>query len=744
MRKLSLIFGLTSMLAYGQQDGLDNFQVAIDSTEALKEVIISANKLLGSKFEARNRTGSAFFLSTEDLKKHNYLDITRVLAEVPGVNVYEEDGFGLRPNISLRGSSPERSAKITIMEDGVLAAPAPYSAPAAYYMPNVGRMQAVEVLKGSSQIQYGPFTTGGAINFVSTEIPTEFMTEVRANYGSFGTSNSLLRFGESFEQVGYVVEYMKNRSSGFKELDGPGGTGFDRNDIMSKIRFNTKKDAKVHQSLEFKFQYADEDSDETYLGLTQEDYDASSFRRYAGSQKDNMRTFHRQVMLTHQLKFSDYSSITTTLYNNSFARNWYRLANVRLNGSTINLTNLLENPANFPEAMDIIRGEADSPEDALTLRNNLRKYYSRGIQTKFDHHFVTGDVFHDLEVGLRYHRDEEDRFQWNDTYAMINGIMGLTSPGIPGTDSNRISGAEATSAHLLYKLKWNNLTIAPGLRYENVSLIRRNWGNADVDRSNPNPERVTNRFDQFIPGIGFNYKLNNDISFFTGVHKGFSPAGFADGQSPESSTNFELGSRFNLGGIEGEIVGFFNDFSNLLGSDFAATGGIDGDMDLFNAGAVEVKGIELQLAYDLLKKNTKYKLPIIVAYTYTTTEFKSDFSSPIGTWGDVSVGDELPYIPNNQFNFGIGFSADKFSVNASARYRDEFRTLAGTGIIPPNQKVESMFVVDLSSEYQLTQKLSLTTNIINLLDNHYAASRVPSGLRPGHPFGIYGGFILRI
>ena len=64
-----------------------------------------------------------------------------------------------------------RSQKVTIMRDRVLITPAPYSAPAAYYIPNVSRIASVEVLKGPAATAYGPHTVGGAINLASPSIP---------------------------------------------------------------------------------------------------------------------------------------------------------------------------------------------------------------------------------------------------------------------------------------------------------------------------------------------------------------------------------------------------------------------------------------------------------------------------------------------------------------------------------------------------------------------------------------------
>ncbi len=731
--KLALsLLGLVSILKLEAQENQTKSQ--LDSIQKLDEVILNANTIFGNKYIARHRTGSAYYISPEELKKFNYTDINRVLRSIPGVTFYEEDGFGLRPNISLRGTSPERSAKISLMEDGVLIAPAPYSAPSAYYFPSVARMQAVEILKGSSQVQYGPFTTGGAINMISTQIPNSFNGQIRANYGSFNTSQLHARVGDSKPSIGYMVEYLNYNSDGFKNLPDGSNTGFDINEVVAKFRVNSKAEANIKQALEVKFQYSDEVSNETYLGLTESDFADNAYNRYASSQEDQMNAEHVQLMLTHTLNFTKNFRITTNGYYNKFNRNWYKLDDVVFDGDKQKIANVISDPMEFSNHMGILRGKINSDNDALLVKANNRAYYSKGIQTKLDYHWYGKNTFHDIEIGLRYHYDEEDRFQWEDGYNIVNGNMSLTSLGERGAQGNRISSANAFASFIMYKLKFNDFTLTPGLRYENIILQRDDFGSDDQFRTGIELSTRENKIDIFIPGIGFNYAFTNELSLFGGVHKGFSPPSNQPGQKSEESINYELGSRFVFGELRGELIGFFNDYSNLLGSDLAATGGT-GSLEQFNAGKVAVSGIELLLNYNFLTDNDTFNLPITFGYTFTNTEFLNSFDSNNDIWGEVNQGDQLPYIPEHQFNVMISLEHSKYELNLSGRYNGEFRTLAGTGDIPNDQLIASNFIIDFSAKYHFTNKLSLTGNIINMLDETYAVSRVPAGLRPGHPFG---------
>jgi len=736
--KATLLFALSTLATFAQEKGKQN----VDSIR-LNEVVLSAKLILGSKFEAKNRTGSAYYISPEEIKRFNYTDVNRTLRSVPGVNVYEEDGFGLRPNISLRGTSPERSSKITVMEDGVLIAPAPYSAPSAYYFPTIARMQAVEILKGSSQVQYGPYTTGGALNMLSTEVPNDFELFLNSSYGSFQSGRLHMQLGDSKQNFGYSVEYLNYNSNGFKDLDNGADTGFDKNDLVAKFKVNTNKKARIGQEFEIKFQYSDEISNETYVGLTQSDFNDTPYRRYAGSQEDEMETEHTQFMGTHTLKFNDYFRITTVGYINNFKRNWYKLDYINIDGDRQGIANVLETPEDFNAHYQLVSGATNSNlNDILGVKANNREYLSTGVQTKIDYHWTGRNTFHDIEVGLRYHFDEEDRFQWIDDYRLLNGSLVLENAGIPGTNANRISNALAFSSYALYKLKYKNLTLTPGIRYENITLGRENFGNSDVERTGVDLSVRENKVDVFIPGVGFNYNFQN-ISLFGGVHKGFSPPSNQVGEQPEESVNYELGTRFSYAGLTGEVVGFLNDYSNLLGSDLAATGGT-GSLDQFNAGEVKVQGLEVLLNYNLLPNAKNFILPITLSYTLTDTEFLNSFGSENDIWGEVNVGDELPYLSKHQLNTTISLEHKNYQVNFSGRFNGAFRTQAGNGRIPESERVDSNIVLDLGGKYRYNDHVTITTNIMNLLNETYAVARVPAGLRPGLPFGIFAGLELRL
>lgn len=732
---------LITSVMFSQQKELSKTQN--DSIENLKEVIITTDAIVGSKFKAKNKAGSTYFIAPKELKTFNYDDVSRILRTVPGLTIQEEEGFGLRPNIGMRGTSPDRSSKITLMEDGVLIAPAPYAAPAAYYFPTVNRMQSFEILKGGSQIQYGPYTTGGAINMVSTQIPNRFSAKVIASIGSFNTKKTYVNIGDERKNFGYVLEYNNRNSDGFKKIDNSSkSTGFQGNDYVAKFRINTDADAKVFQSLTAKIQYSEDLANETYLGLTQNDFNNNPFRRYAGSNEDFIDTEHKQIMFTHYIKPSQNFNITTKAYQNNFARNWYKLDALQLGTTKVGINSILIDPTTHNAEYLALTGASNTVDNALIVKANNRKYAAKGIQSVANYTFGTETLKHDIDFGFRYHEDYEDRFQWVDGYAMQNGVMNRTSNGTPGTDANRITRAEAIAAHILYTITYEKFTFSPGIRYENINLESINYGTKDIIRAGTNIIRADNRSDVWIPGMGILYTINEDYNVFTSVHKGFSPPGAKVGEDAENSINSELGFRFRKNAFYGELIGYYNDFSNLQGADNMSGGG-SGTGDLFNAGEAIVKGIEFLATYEVINNTEKgYKLPISFSYTLTDTNLKSDFNSPI--WGEVQRGDEIPYIAKNQFALVAAFETEKFNLAISGKYVDAFRTLAGTGTIAAQNKVNSNFIVDLSARYHLTPNVSLMSNIINVLDSKYAVSRVPAGLRPGMPFSINFGIMAQL
>jgi Fe(3+) dicitrate transport protein len=700
-----------------------------DSDEARSEAYYEQVTVVGSPEELRELPGSAHQIKKDELQQQDQSDIHRVLRTIPGVNVQEEDGYGLRPNIGMRGTGVERSSKITLLEDGVLIAPAPYSAPAAYYFPIVGRMEMLEVRKGSSSVTQGPYTTGGVLNLVSTSIPSDFSGVVHLAGGENATGRLHAHVGGSQSRFGWMVETYQLRTDGFKELDGGGNTGFELQDYIAKFRLNSSSTARMQQSLELKLGYNTQAGDETYLGLTDSDFRRDPFRRYAASQFDLIDTEHEQYQLRHFLQLTAATDLTTTVYRNDFFRNWHKLDSV--NG--LSIATVLDTPDANASALALLRGTSDDTTGALRVRNNRRTYYSTGVQSVLS----TTWNRHDLEFGLRFHQDEEDRFQEDERYGIAGGRMILISRDAPGSNANRVGQANVVSFFVADRIEAGRWTFTPGARVERIDLLQRDFGRSDPTRTGVSAQTRSSQLNVFVPGVGVHYSISPSLGTFFGVHKGFAPPGpgSSDDTRAEESINYELGLRQMTPRTTSSAVLFFNDYENLLGKDTASSGGA-GSGDLFNGGAVEVSGVELSFASDLSTR-AGIGFPVRFAYTWTEAEFQTSFDTTFEDWAPhINAGDEIPYLPRNQAGASIGLTRAGWGAFLSASYADRMRTKAGQGSIRPEQSTDEYVLLDFSADYAIYRGVKLFAQVRNLTDLTYVAARRPAGLRPGLPRSV--------
>ncbi len=716
MRKLILCIFILGM-TYAQNivtESDSTKPIALDAVEVLAE-----SKSITSGMFLRNAEPSDV-VSKSELDQFRYTDIHRIVGRIPGVYISEEDGLGLRPNIGVRGTGSLRMEKLNVMEDGVLIAPAPYASPAAYYSPTAGRMESIEVRKGSTQIKHGPFTTGGSLNYISTSIPTSKLNSVSLDIGSFGKSLMQVRSGDSIDNFAYLIELYTDQLNGFKDLDGGGDTGYTKTDIMTKLRYSFSDS----HALEFKYSMTDELSNETYLGLTDADFSENPLRRYRATALDEMDADHSQFMLSYASKINNNISLAIVAYRNDFDRNWYKLNKV----NDMSLSTITDPTADgWNEFYNLINAE-NSMNDAYRIKANNREYYSQGVQAVLN---LKAGV-HDIQTGIRVHSDKMDRFQWEDRYGMQNGKLVMTTQAIKGSDSNRIDSAEATAVFIEDRFTYGNITVTAGARYEEITLKRDDWGKTDSDRSETPSKRIHN-VDVVVPGIGFEYAINDYQSVSIGVHKGFAPpgpgtAGVKENEvEPETSINTEIGFKSNKGLNSLEFTYFTNKYENLIGADTAASGG--GTDELFNGGAVDISGFELYLR-SILFDTGSMQIPFEMSWTNTSSEFQESFD---GFWGEVSKGDELPYIPDNLITLNLGLNVDKFSSNISLKKTPKMRTVAGSGKLLKSNSTDKLTIIDVGMRYAFDDSITLSFNINNFLNDNSIAARRPYGVRPSLP-----------
>lgn len=703
--------------------------------------------VVGGDDQVFQLAGSAAFVSATDIRARGQTNLARIAAKVPSVFVRDEDGFGNFPNIAMRGVDSTRSSKVTIMEDGILSAPSPYSAPAAYYSPRAARMSGIEFLKGSSQVRYGPHTTGGVVNFLSTEIPGadshNFFS--RTTFGTDQTFFNHTWYGDTQTTdagtFGYLLELHAMTSEGFRDIDGTSkDSGFDLIEPMLKLFYEPNTPLK--QRFEAKAGYSDFEANESYGGITVPDLRSDPNRRYSSTQFDHHTAEHFRTYLKWIAEPSDALRIESAVYLNSFERNWDKLDGLRQGvGGPVIRTNVAEALLHGP-SLAVLHGTGVGE---IFTRDAFRDHESYGWQNQANFRFDTGSVSHDLAVGLRLHYDRAGGTNQQIFYASNGlGSFGPAAPGAVG--SAGLQGVFATALYLEDEIKIGALTLRPGIRFEHLDL--ENTTGAGVNTSGQ--EQLV------MGGIGATYDFDTENSLFGGIYRGASPAnpaGYLAGTESEESLGLELGYRHRKDALRAELVAFYTDYDNLIAPQFDVVGGLSPSR---NAGAAETWGLESIVEYDLGQASgVSYGLPVYFSATYTQAEFKDingRLANTAGLFAGAQNGSEIPYLPEWKLAAGISYITETWGANLDASfttsawgsgYNDGIRIDNITGL-PGNPsavdgKIDSLFLVDLTGHYRINENFKLVGGIQNIFDTQKIVSRAPLGPRANAPRMLFAG-----
>jgi len=679
--------------------------------------------------------GSAHIVGEKELERFEYDDIGRILGATPGVYVRGEDGFGLRPNIGLRGTNSDRSSKITLLEDGVPISPAPYAASAAYYFPMSTRLVGVEVFKGPAAIQHGPQTVGGAINMRTRGVPRKADGAVDLGYGMRNAVKLHAWAGTGGPRGGVLAEVAHLQTDGFKNLPSGNKTGFERTDVMFKAKMNTDPALQIRNALELKLGWGQEDSRETYLGLQADDYAADPYRRYGASELGDMRWDRAQAELSWQLDLRNNIRVRTTAYYHWLGRKWFKFNRFR-NGPDVH--RMLQNPEGGQSAvfLAILRGEEDTTTagQALMIGSNDRAFKAFGVQSRLRWR-AKGEVFDSqLEAGIRLHGDVVDRLHTEGGFQSIGGELKRDStPLVTTLDSN--AKATALALHIQEDLEIaDRVHILPGVRSETVYTTYLSSGEAS-----PNVLRTS-----VLPGFGALVVLARDVSLFTGIYRGFTPV--APGQSadirPESSWNSEFGLRAGTQGNRVEVVGFVNDYVNITGQ-CTISGGCAGEQldTQFNGGKAWVYGAEGIVEHEWLLPK-QISVPVSLSYTWTEGFFRTGFVSGFPQYGSVQIGDRLPYMPQHQGGARASIEHPRFGFAVGASARSKMRDVASQGGIDATG-IPAQLLIDLALQVRPTDHVELYSTVVNATNTKVMESWRPFGARPTAPFQLMVGVKIR-
>jgi Fe(3+) dicitrate transport protein len=651
---------------------------------------LPAVSIVGSREAARAIAGSAELIDPEQLELTRPFTVNEALRKAAGVHVRDEEGFGLRPNIGIRGLNPTRSTKVTLLEDGLPLAYAPYGDNASYFHPPIERYASIEVLKGASSLAYGPQTIGGIVNYVTPAAPEDFGGHVQLIGGSRDYGALHARVGGS----GLLADYVHKQGDGAR----------DNNDHrLDDLNLKFSRQLTETQSVTLRANLYREDSTITYAGLTQAEFTRLG-ARYNPFENDGFETRRLGLSASHRWSLAPSVTLATSAWYSHFDRNWWRQASTSQDGQCGAAFNARR-----------LAGLAVDVAACNSVQGRLRTYDQYGVEPRVTWSNPAGE----LQVGAKWQVEEQDRRQ-------ANGTSPRARFGTFVEDNLR--DTEARSVFVAQRFDLGQVAITPILRHESIDIERLNQLNGVGGATS---------LSATMPGVGVVWETGRGVSVFASVHEGFAPPrvedliagnGTVTEVDVEESVNIEAGLRGQLlPGMSFQLAWFRNDFSNLV-----AVGSIAGGATPLSQGEALFQGLELSSAMELPLGFFANVALTWLADADQTTAFRNVASNAL-----VGVaGNRQPYAPEYTATVSVGYTKGPMTAQLEAQHlSSQFSDFANTVAVSADGQrgvIPSQTLLGFTANYSFDDRWSTFLAVKNLTDRLNIVDRT-RGILVGQP-----------
>ncbi|SEI68983.1 Fe(3+) dicitrate transport protein [Dyadobacter sp. SG02] len=627
-----------------------------------------------------------------------------IFAKIPGVFVYDMDGSGNQINISTRGLDPHRSWEYNIRQNGIITNSDMYGYPASHYSPAMESIQRVELVRGTSSLQYGA-QFGGMINYVtkSPDTTKAFTFETINSAGSFGLFSSYNAIGGKVGKLTYSAYYQKRHSNGYRK--------------------NAKSDAES-QYVSLMYEFSKSFRIKAELGRSEYVY------QIPGPLTDAMFAADPRQSTRSRNYFNP------DIYVPSIVVDWKINPDTQLKLTTSGVYGarnsvMFDAFANVPDTISRVTNAYRARQVDI---DNFKSFTS---ELRLVHQYDFLGFRNLVSGGVQYMHNKLRRRQLGKGTTGSDFDLTVTDPQF-GRDMYMTTDNVALFVENLIFIT-PRLSVSPGVRVEK--------GGTDMTGKITyyDPQNLPNTIKHSFPlfGISSQYKIGEHSRAYAGFSQAYRPVVFKDiipGSVLEQvDKNLKDANGYNLeAGVSGNIkdvlrydIGLFQVMINhRMGT--IAMKDANGNAYLYRTttGDSKTRGVEAYLEYTAFKRYNGGEPQTELSFFTSTSYFDAEYvrgTAVLNGENKSVAGNRVEGVPTWISRNGIQFQYKKLSVTAqysyvSSNFANPLNTVepSANGTIG---KVPGYGLLDLNATLYLGQHYKLRFGVNNITDKQYFTKR---------------------